>query len=101
MKTMTDTKDILVECIQGLFEDRQVPQPEEIADTIIKTLGLEQEWAVAEYDADGGLDRVTYHDWDFDAVYRAYGAIQKAMENKNFRGSVGIVSRLFTHWSKV
>jgi hypothetical protein len=99
--TIADTKDIIVECIYTLFDDHS-PTPEEVADAIVKGLALEQEWAVAEYDADGNLSQVANHDYEFDTVHRTYAFLQKKIDNGlAIAGSVGMVSRLFTGWGKV
>jgi hypothetical protein len=99
--TIADTKDIVVECIHSLFNDH-TPTPEEVADAVVKGLALEQEWAVAEYDAVGSLSQVLSHDYEFGTVYRAYASLQKAIdESFPISGSVGMVSRLFSRWSKV
>lgn len=99
--TVTDAKDIVIECIYTLFQDNQNPTPEQVAEAIVKGLGVEQEWALAEYDARGNLDRITDHDYEFSPVHRAYERVQAAMDRRNFGGSVGMVSRLFTRWTKV
>jgi hypothetical protein len=99
--TIADTKDIIVECIHTLFDDH-FPTPEEVADAIVKGLVLEQEWAVAEYDADGNLSQVSSHDYEFSTVHRTYAFLQKKIDNgMAIAGSVGMVSRLFAGWTKV
>lgn len=99
--TIADTKDIVVECIYSLFDDH-TPTPEEVADAIVKGLALEQEWAIAEYDAAGSLSHVFSHDYEFGTVYRTYSSLQKAIdESFPIKGSVGMVSRLFSRWGKV
>lgn len=96
-------QDILVEVVSALFEENPSPTPEDIAEAITNHFGLEQEWAVAEYGADGKLDSVGLHGYDFSSVYQKFClAMQRnEMGNDVVGRGIGIVSRLFTHWSKV
>ena len=94
---------MVIESIYTLFQDGQTPSVEEVAAAVVKGLGLEQEWAVAEYDSCGKLSHVSHRDYQFASVYRTLSALQDQYESENLviEGSFGLATHLFTAWSKV
>jgi hypothetical protein len=87
----TDIQSALSETIHSVLTGSRNPSAEEIARRIVNRFGLEQEWAVADYEG-GELSHVHHHDYDF-------GSVNRGM--RSLSGDVGIVTRFFTHWRKV
>jgi hypothetical protein len=79
--------------------------PDLVVDAILKTLELEEEWAVAEYDEGGNIVQVNHNDYNLFPVMRQLGLAQRGVERMRDRGieiggTVGLASRVFTRWRK-
>lgn len=89
-----EVRDIISETIHSLLVEDSEISPDQLADGIVKSLALEQEWAVAEYDKSGNLSHLRDHDYEFESVHRRFRLSEDV-------AGLGIVTRIFTHWKKV
>lgn len=97
--TKSEAVTILADVIRSLLEkDDPDTTAETLASGIMESLGVDQEWAIAEYDSLGRLDSVMRPGYEFGHVFQHYRNLSESVAVDR---SVGIVTRLVTDWSKV
>lgn len=76
----------------------------DVLNEVIKAIGIEVEWAVAEFDSVGRVIQVSHQDWSPEPVERSLEREQqriRSLESNgiSFDGSVGLVTRGSSPWT--